>query len=856
MLKGKRQIDFVVCFFTLLHFSSAGLSAEACKQSAGEDDHNNQVLSRVFIGYGKMSDHVIYIPKSCLVPTMTPSREEWSMGGDGPSILGPSVYKSISYRDVKCPPDKLNYEIIRHYANELVKNNLIPVQCSDSNNSEEIAVGIILVATGYPTEAYSHYNKMLLEDVSCPAIYYGRALAYAKSGLSQQGNAENALNDYNTALKYIKSEKDALAILERRAEVYQAMGRLEEANDDYSRILRNNLSDTNIYMHRGSVLFLLEEYSKAHDDFDKSLQDAPDQPVAMHYQALCLYHMGRLREAVKMFQAILELKPDYTEVIQSLGQAYRELGEFDLAIENFNKALSVNPTDARSYRYKGHLQYYHGDADDAFQSFKTCTSLEPFNEPCQFMKAVSLATVGKYFPAIKEFTKVMLNHPADPERPSVEYTRVRYLREWCRYMHSHLESSLVDLCAETNLSMEFRNHWVNSYPFNLLNYTEQPGIQPQIKDIETIEWDSLSSKIQHLACQGYRIGSLLQYHDTEGYLGNVRVTAAMGLATLEVSQAIRDYFHFPKTYKAIYGTKLTWNSAFDITVKWKRLVDANQPIMWLDQLPSTKSNPSSFVHHINLIKGDKYNIQYINYLRQVVDLMKKLVMDFTNTVSSSDYKSELERADDYSSLMKTLMKYGGSQVNDPGFMLGTKVPSVKDRNRKHLDGFMVSLGSLDKNNYTVLSIDIATKRARTQQYHAELNFIWDKFMEDMQNSVNDDSEALQDSLINTVLTLAYYFYNLMPISEGSGVISYATTLGLLLAVGKEVTGKMPADKILEMDALLASAPEIFVEEMKSWMNLKRARDEITSDLPKVIDMLPTVRSCLEILNIDLSEKCL
>nr|XP_039259057.1 tetratricopeptide repeat protein 13-like [Styela clava] len=847
--------SILVCFVACFKLVSAGISAEACKQSAGDDDHNIQVLSRVFIGYGRMSDHVIYLPKSCLEPTLAPSREEWSMGGDGPSILGPSVYKSLSYRDVKCPPDKLNYDVIRHFANELVKNKLLPVECSDGRNSEELAVGIILVAMGYPTEAYNHYNKMSLEDVSCPAIYYGRALAYAKSGLSQQGNAENALNDYNTALKYIKSEEAALAILERRAEVYQAMGRLHEANNDYSRILKNNLSDPNIYMHRGSVLFLLEEYSKAHDDFQKSLDNTPDQPVAMHYQALCLYHMGRLKESITLFQDILKLKPDYTEVIQSLGQAYRELGEFDLAIENFNKALSVNPTDARSYRYKGHLQYNHGDADDALQSFKTCTSLEPFNEPCQFMKAVSLATMGQYYPAVKEFTKVMLNHPVDPDKPSLEYTRVIYLREWCRYMHSHLDKSIVDLCAETNLSMEFREHWVNSYPFNLLNYTEQPGIQPHIKDVETPEWDSLSSKIRLLSCEGYHMGNLLQYHDSEGFLGNVRMTLAMGLATLEVSQAVRDFFRSPKTYKPIYGKKLTWKTAFDIAVKWKRLVDTNQPILWLDQLPSTKSKPSSFVHHINLIKGDKYNIQYITYLHQVVDLMKKLVMDFTNAMSSSDYKSELERADDYTSLMKTIMKYGGPQMNDPGFMLGTKVPSVKDRNRKHLDGFMISLGSIDKNNYTVLSIDIATKRARTQQYHAELDFLWDKFTDDMKKSVNDESEALQDSLVNTVLSIAYYFYNFMPISEGSGVVSYATTLGLLLAVGQEVTGQMPDEKILEMDALLAETPEIFVDEMKSWMNLKRAREQITTDLPKIHLTFPTVRSCLQIVNIDLSEKC-
>lgn len=69
--------------------------------------------SRYISGYGKMSDHVIYIPNSCLIPRTAPSREEWSMGGDGPSILGPTVYFSPSYREIRCPSNKLNLQVLQ-----------------------------------------------------------------------------------------------------------------------------------------------------------------------------------------------------------------------------------------------------------------------------------------------------------------------------------------------------------------------------------------------------------------------------------------------------------------------------------------------------------------------------------------------------------------------------------------------------------------------------------------------------------------------------------------------------------------------------------------------------------------------
>ena len=72
-------------------------------------------------------------------------------------------------------------------------------------------------------------------------------------------------------------------------------------------------------------------------------------------------------------------------------------------------------------------------------------------------------------------------------------------------MHSHLQASLSEMSAEDDLPPTFREHWVNSQPFDFSvnmrlniavfdctnslytftfqfqNYTEQPGIQPHIR---------------------------------------------------------------------------------------------------------------------------------------------------------------------------------------------------------------------------------------------------------------------------------------------------------------------------------------------------------------------------------------
>ena len=57
--------------------------------------------------------------------------------------------------------------------------------------------------------------------------------------------------------------------------------------------------------------------------------------------------------------------------------------------------------------------------------------------------------------------------------------------------------------------------------------------------------------------------------------------------------------------------------------------------------------------------------------------------------------------------------------------------------------------------------------------------------------------SLQDveSILNMILSFVYYFYNLMPLTRGSSVVAYSVALGLFMAIGREVTGKIPQGKV-------------------------------------------------------------
>ena len=64
------------------------------------------------------------------------------------------------------------------------------------------------------------------------------------------------------------------------------------------------------------------------------------------------------------------------------------------------------------------------------------------------------------------------------------------------------------------------------------------------------------------------------------------------------------------------------------------------------------------------------------------------------------------------------------------------------------------------------------------------------------------------------------FYIFVVVVLGSSV-AYSVAVGLILAIGKEVTGRIPKGNIVDVEALLCGSPENFTALMKTCMNIQR-----------------------------------
>uniref|UniRef100_A0A8D0G763 Tetratricopeptide repeat domain 13 n=1 Tax=Sphenodon punctatus TaxID=8508 RepID=A0A8D0G763_SPHPU len=712
-------------------------------------------------------------------------------------------------RSPSCETLSLNTEKILSEARSLAEQKQFPFATDNDNTNEELAIAYVLIGSGLYDEAIRHFSTML--------------------------------------------------------QILSPLGRISEALVDLTKAIQLQPS-ARLYRHRGTLYFISEDYATAHEDFQHSLELNKNQPIAMLYKGLTFFHRGLLKEAIESFKETLKQKADFIDAYKSLGQAYRELGNFEAATESFQKALLLNQNHVQTLQLRGMMLYHHGSLDEALKSFKRCLQLEPYNEVCQYMKGLNHVAVGQFYEGIKAQTKVMLNDPLPGQKASPEYLKVKYLREYSRYLHTHLDTPLTEYNIDVDLPGNFKDHWAKNLPFLIEDYEEQPGLQPHIKDVLFQNFESYKPEVQEVICIADRLGSLMQY-ETPGFLPNKRIHRAMGLAVLEVMQAVQRTWSNSKVRMNGKTRLMQWRDMFDIAVKWRRIADPDQPVLWLDQMPAP-SLSRGFNNHINLIRGQVINMRYLEYFEKMLHFIKDRILVYhsaNNPKGLLEVREALEKVHKVEDLLPIMKVIFSTKLNQ-----GKR--NYKDNGRwwPHIPG----VGNV------LFSVETQTTEERTQLYHAEIDALYKDLTAKGKALILSAELGETDAVCNLILSLVYYFYNLMPLSRGSSVVAYSVIMGALMASGEEVAGKIPKGKVcsplrlpqsltyliiysisfmaeqqlVDFEAMTASGSEAFSKIAKSWMNLKNISPSY-KNLPSVFEAFPTLRTMIEVLNTD-SPPCL
>ncbi|CDQ95459.1 unnamed protein product, partial [Oncorhynchus mykiss] len=164
----------------------------------------------------------------------------------------------------------------------------------------------------------------------------------------------------------------------------------------------------------------------------------------------------------------------------------------------------------------------------------------------------------------------------------------------------------------------------------------------------------------------------------------------MGLATLEVMQAMQRTWSNSKVRVNGKTRQMQWRDMFDIAVKWRRIADPDQPVLWLDQMPA-RSLSRGFNNHINLIRGQIINIRYLAYFDNILNFIKDRILVYHRAYNPRgllEVRQALENVNTVEDLLP-IMKQFNSKTRD-GFTVNSKVPSLKDPGKEY-DGFTITI---------------------------------------------------------------------------------------------------------------------------------------------------------------------
>ncbi|RMX50508.1 hypothetical protein pdam_00009225 [Pocillopora damicornis] len=523
--------------------------------------------------------------------------------------------------------------------------------------------------------------------------------------LMNTGNLDQAIGQFTDIIK-----------------VFSPLGNIKEAIADI-KVALDLRPSSQLHIMSGTLLFMQEDYEAASKSFEKCLEIEKNQPTAMSPLKSLKWFCKQIR--IRQSVIAVWVMPTVNSGI-CINACCREVGEPELSHEHFTSAIKIEPTVAQNYHSRGILNYMRGRPDKAVSDLKACLKYNPGSISCKYWKGVSHAALGNFFESVKSSTQILLDEASSSPLQNVDVIKSYYLKEYSRYLHSHLDTPLSEYSPGTDLDGRLRDLWVKGLPFNAKNYSEQPGIQPHT-----------------------------------------------------------------------------------------RLSDAEQPVFWLDLMPE-KSVKTGFNFRMNLLRGQLKSVRYSDYFDKIFQFTKTMLQHLyrVDEFNKKDFKRKIEKAKTCRELIQVLKQHD-SRNPQPGMILSTHVTSSKEGGKKSLEGLNLSLSESGSN--ILFSMDTPTTPARTASYHSELEYIWEKLNDEIRKPGNKDVDIIG----NNILSLVYYFFNLMPLSRGSSAVAYTVALGLFLAVGRETTGKIPPGKEVDLEAMIGGSVENFTKNVKGWMGLKK-----------------------------------
>lgn len=224
----------------------------------------------------------------------------------------------------------------------------------------------------------------------------------------QDGQPEAALAHLAQAIELNPNFIDAYLW---RGMALQALGRIQEAETSYRRVLISNPRHFDALCNLAGVLVLQHQPAEAVPLLEKAIALHGNRAEAHYNLGRALMDLGQPDAAAASLQRAIRLRPDYVDALTNLGACLNELGRRDEAVAGLEQALKLDPLRPESHFNLARARGERVDAGETEATLRAALELRPEYPEARVELANLLANVGRRAEAIEHLRYTVETSP-------------------------------------------------------------------------------------------------------------------------------------------------------------------------------------------------------------------------------------------------------------------------------------------------------------------------------------------------------------------------------------------------------------------------------------------------------------
>ncbi|WP_392535106.1 tetratricopeptide repeat protein [Nostoc sp. C117] len=250
----------------------------------------------------------------------------------------------------------------------------------------------------------------------------GLALVKHRQGFPQEAIelCKSAIEEFKNHLSQGQHRLHRSVLDYNIAQVYAAMGELEEAVIYFTAAIAADANYSEYYNDRGNVYQRLGYLENALNDYRQAIDLSPPYYEVWMNMGHCYYLKGLLAEATHAYSVALDLEPTLTSAFIGRAQAFEAWGHLEEALSDYNAGLALNSQQPLLLANRATLHYELGKLPEALSDLEAAIALSPENPDLYQNRAIVLISLGQSDAASADLQTYLQLNPDATDRAEVE----------------------------------------------------------------------------------------------------------------------------------------------------------------------------------------------------------------------------------------------------------------------------------------------------------------------------------------------------------------------------------------------------------------------------------------------------